>query len=377
MAHVTQQSIAKELGISLKTVQRAFNQPDSVSPIQRDRIFGYAAEHGYRPNRGARALQGRRRYRLGLFTMGTPSYFWDDVAAGAELAAAQIAHLGFELVYRRVSSYESFIRLLRSEARTGIDCIGLVNHTGLQMERIVSWAKKRRLPFAAFNIDFVGIDRLCYIGPDYTRQGELAGEVIAKLLPDSGQLAILTSEFARGSYLPGADIHDQRLRGVCSVLDRNPQIEQTRIPILQEDRLVSPKATMKRICSLKGPKRMVFCIPPFPDYLVSGIQEMEPPQRPELVGFDLSPEISGHLQSGLITAEIYQNPSLQGYGIVKLMETFLETGRRPPKDRYIVTPQVIFSSNVDQRTNFDIIAEISEPLLSAGHDLPGSSGTTT
>lgn len=357
----TQQEIARKLGLSLKTVQRAFNQPETVSPIVRDRVYEFAARINYSPNRGARALQGSRRHRVALFSRSTPSFFWNDVAIGARIAARQLSQLGLEFHYRRVSSYDSCIRALRTVVRDGVDCIGLVNHTGMQMERILEWIRRRDLPFAAFNIDFEGVERLCYLGIDYERQGMLAGEVIAKLLPDGGALGILTSPETPGSFLPGADIQNRRHRGLQAALEEFPSIRREEIPIRTKGVEADPDKVLRAIQSIAGRNRIVICIPSIPSYLLRYLHDTPPDKRPGLIGFDLSPQTTSLLEHGLITAEIYQNPSLQGYGIVKLLDTFLETGRKPSRDRYLITPQVIFSSNVDQRNVFDIIAEISEP----------------
>jgi DNA-binding LacI/PurR family transcriptional regulator len=360
---ITQQGIAEGLGLSLKTVQRAFNQPESVSAVQRERILSYAAKHGYVPNRSARALQGGTQARLGLITLRTPAPFWDEVGAGADLAAHQIAHLGYDVVYKRVSNQASLMRALRELHNSGVDCLGLVNHTFLDMQRVLDWVEKHQVPFAAFNIDFLDTGRLCYLGPDYRQQGQLAGEVITNLMREPGTVALLTAEFDDGTFLPGADIHRQRRDNIVTILERREDLRVVEIPIILHGQTVDGSDVKAAIAKLRGTRKLVYCIPPFPSYLVDRIERTGGRNGLEFMGFDLSPRISGLLQSGAITAEIYQNPKLQGYGIVKLMETFMETGRRPPKDRYIVTPQVIFNSNVDQRSNFDIISEISEPLL--------------
>ncbi len=363
MGPITQQEIAQALGISLKTVQRAFNQPGSVSPIQRDRIMEFALKNGYTPNRSARALQGRNRRRIAILTMDTPRSFWADVASGAEVAAHQIAHLGFDVVYKRAGSYEAMMRHLRAIARDGVDCIALVNHTGMEMERIVSWVKRHEIPFAALNADFLDADRICYLGPEHRQQGELAGEVIGNLLREGGTVALFTIQFDEGSFMPGADILRQRRDGAVSVLSRLPGVEIHEVVVRKDGEVPNTRTIIDQLRSVPAEKGVIFWIPPFTDYFVELLNSSDPSEMPDVVGFDLSPEITGFLQSGRVTAEIYQNPTLQGYGIVKLMETYVESGQRPPRDRYIITPQVIFRSNVDQRNNFDIIGEISKPLI--------------
>ncbi|MEW5816794.1 MAG: substrate-binding domain-containing protein [Spirochaetota bacterium] len=49
----------------------------------------------------------------------------------------------------------------------------------------------------------------------------------------------------------------------------------------------------------------------------------------KIVGPDISPEIRKYIENKTITAEIYQNPILQGYSAVKILEQYLQTGRLP------------------------------------------------
>ncbi|MBU8913430.1 MAG: substrate-binding domain-containing protein [Spirochaetales bacterium] len=362
MAPITQQEIARSLGVSLSTVHRAFARPESVSRIVRERIFEFAGANDYRPNRSARALQGSKRHRVALFSRNTPSFFWDDVAAGARIAARQLSSLGLEFHYRRVSGYDGCIRALREVVRNGIDCIGLVNHTNMHIERIIEWVQNHNLPLAAFNIDFEDVDRLCYLGTDYVQQGRLAGEVVAKFLPEGGELGILTSPEEPNSFLAGADIQNQRFRGMKQVLEDFPGIRIKLIPIREHGVETPPERVLEALDDLPGLHRgAIVCMPTMPGFFVRYLHEVATDDRPAVVGFALSPQTTSLLEGGLISAEVYQNPSLQGYGIVRLLDTYLETGRVPLQKKYIITPQVIFSNNVNQRNVFDFIAEISGP----------------
>ena len=52
-------------GVSPATVSKAFNQPDLVAEATRAKVLDAASELGYRPNRAARGLVGRRSYLVG------------------------------------------------------------------------------------------------------------------------------------------------------------------------------------------------------------------------------------------------------------------------------------------------------------------------
>jgi LacI family transcriptional regulator len=59
------QAVAEAARVSIATVSRTFNSPDSVNEVMRDRVLGTAAKLGYVPNPAAKALRMRRNYLVG------------------------------------------------------------------------------------------------------------------------------------------------------------------------------------------------------------------------------------------------------------------------------------------------------------------------
>lgn len=57
---VTQHDIARQAGVSQRTVSRCFGTPDSVAPALRERILRLAEKKGYRPNQAARNMRRGR-----------------------------------------------------------------------------------------------------------------------------------------------------------------------------------------------------------------------------------------------------------------------------------------------------------------------------
>ncbi len=59
--------VAREAGVSIKTVSRVFNDAPNVRPMTRDRVTKVATALDYHPNIFAKGLVGRRSHLLGLF----------------------------------------------------------------------------------------------------------------------------------------------------------------------------------------------------------------------------------------------------------------------------------------------------------------------
>src|SRR6476659_10046278 len=83
--------IAKALGISTGTVDRALHGKPEVSPATRARVLSMAEGLGYRPNLAARYLQSRKQLRIGVHLPRRIALFWDSLREGIREAAAPFA----------------------------------------------------------------------------------------------------------------------------------------------------------------------------------------------------------------------------------------------------------------------------------------------
>jgi DNA-binding LacI/PurR family transcriptional regulator len=94
--NVTIHDIAALTGVSYQTVSRVINGMPQVSPATRSRIEKVLTEVGFRPNRTARQLAGKRSTTVGLVTFATSFYGPSQILAKSEQAAKE---LGFSLMF--------------------------------------------------------------------------------------------------------------------------------------------------------------------------------------------------------------------------------------------------------------------------------------
>jgi DNA-binding LacI/PurR family transcriptional regulator len=88
MVKVTQQDIAKVLGVSVMTVSNAFNRPDQLSAGLRERVLERAAKMGYTgPDAVARQLRSGRTNTFAVVFEERLSYAFSDPFSVAWLAA--------------------------------------------------------------------------------------------------------------------------------------------------------------------------------------------------------------------------------------------------------------------------------------------------
>ena len=85
--------IAKKSGVSVATVSRVLNHPESVAPKTKERVLNLIDEMGYKPNWFARGLNFNKTYTIGLLIPNilNPSYI--EMAKGAEEVANQKGYM--------------------------------------------------------------------------------------------------------------------------------------------------------------------------------------------------------------------------------------------------------------------------------------------
>ena len=83
--------IARALGISTGTVDRALHAKPEVNAMTRARVLSMAESLGYRPNLAARYLKSRKQLRISVHLPRQIALFWDSLREGIREAAAPFA----------------------------------------------------------------------------------------------------------------------------------------------------------------------------------------------------------------------------------------------------------------------------------------------
>lgn len=84
MKHVSIKDVAKEIGVAVSTVSRAFNDKYDIKPETREMILRKAEEMGYYPNPIAKKLQQRKTLNIGVVVPEFRNAFFPDVITGIQ-----------------------------------------------------------------------------------------------------------------------------------------------------------------------------------------------------------------------------------------------------------------------------------------------------
>ena len=89
---VTLSDVAREAGVSAKTVSRVVNKESAVDPATAARVTEVVERLGYRPNELARSLKGRRSRTIGLIISDVSNPFMASCAQAIESVAQEHGH---------------------------------------------------------------------------------------------------------------------------------------------------------------------------------------------------------------------------------------------------------------------------------------------
>ncbi|MDR3247612.1 MAG: LacI family transcriptional regulator [Treponema sp.] len=327
---MTQKDIARDLGISLITVQRALNDSGYVSAELKKRIFDYVKKKSYVPHRASQALVRNKVRNIGVFSSSSPEYFWDDIQRGVMNVAEHIRPFNYTVHYHRIPDFdtEKYCAVLKKSIRQGLDAAAFVSQPVFDMEKIIAIAENAGIPYLMYNVDDPGNGRLCYIGANYRAGGRLAANYIGKALSlkRSGKVLVIGFDGEQFRYASRPTVNPERLEGFLEVMRVQYPAVKCRVANLTgvpND----PGADQQIFRLLKEHEKSVdavYFIPAFNTAFHRGLEQLDYRQT-ITVQHDIDTAALKGLDENLITAVVFQDPILQGYMAVRVLEQFLES----------------------------------------------------
>lgn len=363
---ITQKDIARGLGVSLITVSRALNGTGYVSEELKKRIFDYAKEKAYVPSKASQALVRNKVRNIAVFSSTLPTYFWHDIKKGIEIAAEQILPFNYSVRYHLIpeSDTETYISQLRKEIKGGLDGAAFVNQRLYDMKTIFGIAEEAGVPYVTFNVDAPESRRLCYIGSDYRAGGRLSADFIGKTLQAKrgGRVLVISSNEDQDRFAKLPDINAERIVGFQSVMkERHPEVEVDIRYITTILRKGYSDTQIEDILrSEEGKVDAVYLLPAFNQIFMEAIAKLDY-CRAIVVLHDIDRKSVHDLETRLLSAVIYQNPILQGYYTVKMLEHILESKESAKRMKDIeIVHNLILAENRNLFRNDYSLAELLE-----------------
>jgi LacI family transcriptional regulator len=336
---VSIKDIAKALGISIGTVDRALHSRGGINPITRDRVLKMAQTLGYRPNLAARYLKAPRRLRLTINLPAQIAFFFDAVRSGIRSASGPFEP-GVELCFRNHPVLgEGDTELFEQALEDGSKGIIIAPGHPSQLKAWIRRAAQKRVPVVCVATDAPGTERLAAVSADPFTSGGIVAELLSRMVPVKTNVAIFTgdlstfdhSEKVRG-FENGLKLSEGRLK-ISSVLenhdDATAAYSQARELLLHDRQL---RAIYVATANSLG--------------VIRAIEEVDPERPFDIITTDLFAKLVPYLRSGRILATINQRPQAQGRMAFEALYRFLVEGKCPAA-RIKLNPHIVMRSNLD------------------------------
>jgi len=348
--------IARALGISTGTVDRALHGKPDVSPATRERVLRVAESLGYRPNLAARYLKSRKQLRIDVHLPQRIALFWDSLREGIRETAAPFAPaLSVNFAdYPRLGDGD--IPLFEEALRDGTSGMIIAPGNPAALAPHLEKAARRGIPIVCVVTDAPDSERLTAVSADPFTVGAVAGELLSRFLPGGGEVAFFTGWLATQDHADKLHGFESSLSSAGSTLRLGPVVEAH-----DDEREGHRRAigVLRAHPNLKGV--YVSTVNSLP--VLRAAEEEGRLAGLTVVTTDLFPELVDWIRAGKVAATVYQRPLSQGRLALQALYQFLLNGTRPPS-RVSVVPHVVMRSNLNlflERLPVDLEALPAEP----------------
>ncbi|HUV71276.1 MAG TPA: LacI family DNA-binding transcriptional regulator [Terracidiphilus sp.] len=337
--------IARALGISIGTVDRALHGRPDVSSATRTRVLKKAEQLGYRPNLAARSLKLNSRLRIGVYFPREIASFFDPLRAGVRSVASAATGVNVELVFRTFPRLdEGDVELLMAHSNEKFDGIlvapGNPDHIGPTLNVLA----RRGVAVVCVASDVPRSERLASVTTDAHTSGALAAEIFSRTIQKTGYLATITGE------LTTLD-HAEKLRGFAANLAVfAPHLSL--LPAIESHEL--PKLAYSQALALLSRKPLplgIYISTANSIPVLRALEEKHLLNEVQIIATDLFPELVPYIESGKLLATLYQRPFAQGKAALELLLRYL-LNKVPPDPVTRLAPHIIFRSNLSLFTGY-------------------------
>lgn len=351
--------IARALGVSIGTVDRALHAKPGINPMTKARVLSMAESLGYRPNLAARHLKSRRTLRISVHLPSEIAIFWDSLRDGIHEAAAMLKPT-LQVEFRSYPRLgEGDVPLFKQALETGTNGLIIAPGNPAALKPWIRKAAQQHIPIACVVTDAPDTQRLTSVSADPYTVGAVAGELLARMLPRGGSVAFLTGWL-------GTEDHAEKLRGFQVSLGMAGKGLRLAAVVEAHDDV------------REGHRRALNLLGAHPDLTgvyvstVNSVPVLKAIEREDrfraltVVTTDLFPELVPWIRAGKVAATVYQRPLTQGRLALQALYQFLADGTVPPP-RIKLVPHLVMRSNLDlflERLPMDLdgLGEPIEPV---------------
>lgn len=331
--------IARLLGISIGTVDRALHARPGISPKTRAKVLKKAEELNYRPNVAARSLKLNRRLRIAVHLPHQITSFFDPLREGIRAAAAASNGVSVDLEFRTYPYIgKGDIELLEADIGREFDGIILTPGNPAKFDPLIRRITAQGTPVVCVASDAPRSGRLASVSVDAGISGAIAAELFSRTLKKPGTIATITGD------LNTLD-HAEKLKGFAAGLAMMAPHLSLRPAIESHDRPKDAAHATVALLSHKPRPAGIYISTANSLPVLRALEERNALEQIQVIATDLFPELVSFLESGRILATLYQRPSTQGKAAFEALIRYLLDGV-VPESATRFAPHIVLRSNL-------------------------------
>lgn len=295
------------------------------------------------------------RLKIAVVPKGTTHEFWKSVHAGAVKASKE---LDVDIVWKgplKEDDLKAQVDVVNTFVAQGVSGIVLAPLNDSALRAPVRAAKDAKIPVVIFDSDLQGEDHASFVATDNVAAGKLAGEAMAKLTGNKGNVVVLR-------YQEGSASTQNREKGFLDAVKAVPDIKvvsdnqyggATTESAFQkgESLLLALKAQTGAVNGIFTPNESTTF------GMLLALRKTGVAKKVKFIGFDASDKLVGALREGDIDGLVVQNPFNMGYLAIKTMVSVLK--HEPVEKRIDTGARLVTKENIDDPA----VKEVVQPDL--------------
>lgn len=331
--------IARLLGISIGTVDRALHDRAGISPKTRAKVLKKAEELNYRANVAARSLKLNRRLRIAVHLPRQITSFFDPLREGIRAAAAASNGVTVDLEFRTYPHIgKGDVQLLEADIGRNYDGVILTPGNPAKFDPLIQRITAQGTPVVCVASDAPRSGRLTSVGVDAGISGAIAAELFSRTLNKPGAIATITGD------LNTLD-HSEKLKGFAAGLATMAPHLSLCPAIESHDRPKDAERATIALLNRKPRPAGIYISTANSLPVLRALEERNILEQIQVIATDLFPELVSFLESGRILATLYQRPYTQGKAALEALIRYLVDGVTPDSATRFA-PHIVLRSNL-------------------------------
>jgi LacI family transcriptional regulator len=331
--------IARALGVSIGTVDRALHGRPGINPMTRAKVLKMAQTLGYQPNFAARHLKLKRKMRISVHLPRCIATFFGAVREGIEETAKPFQST-IEVQFRSYPRLgEGDLELFTETLQDSTNGIIVTPGHPADLKPWIRKAARAHIPVVCVATDAPGTERLAAISADAYTSGAMVAELLTGFGNRPASVLIVTGD------LSVVD-HAEKINGFRQFLEKSNSPLKIAGVIEAHDDPEKARELTREFVSTRPSVGAVYVSTANSIPVIDVLQEAGRLGRIPVITTDLFPALAPLIRAGKVLATVYQRPKTQGRMAFQALYQFLVQGICPPL-RHRLPPHIVLRSNLD------------------------------